>query len=123
MGWKGFFKDYGPGMVAVLGAVAAVGGSIAYSFAQLEGLRAEVSKEQELRKESERRLQELLAQERAARRELLAQERAARRELLAQERAARKEAVNDAVKARLFEIQNVQQQYAGHAARTHPSPG
>ncbi len=108
------FRDYGAELAAAVGAVATGVGFSAVIVEKLERLRSQVREERLLR-EAEVREERLLREAEVA----LRKESEWRLEqLLEQERIAR----DDAVKARLFDAQNMQE-YAGHPVNRHPAPG
>jgi hypothetical protein len=84
-------KEHGPFIAATAGGMFATI-SVATKF---KGLEDAIQEERKLRKEVEKRLEDKIT--------------------------TTQQMANDAVKARLFEIQN-QQEYAGHRISRHPAP-
>jgi flagellar biosynthesis GTPase FlhF len=81
----------------------------------------QVAKERELREQQVAKERELREQQVAKERELRDSEVRALRSQLKMQQETAKKMMDDAVQAKLFQIQNVQE-YAGHSISKHPAP-
>jgi hypothetical protein len=102
--------------------IGTVHSNLAKDLAHERELREQqVAKERELREQQAAKERELREQQVAKERELRDSEVRALRSQLKMQQETAKMMMDDAVQAKLFQIQNVQE-YAGHSISKHPAP-
>ena len=129
--WE-WWRVNGAAVSPIVAAFTVISGGTYWIGTVHSNLAKDLAHERELREQQAAKERELLAKERELREQQVAKDLAQERELrdsevralrsqLKMQQETAKMMMDDAVQAKLFQIQNVQE-YAGHSISKHPAP-